>query len=110
MKQLLVVLTLLLSMSVFSNENMSVESAQVNFYPWQTSAVSCYAATRCPNGRVISCRTFGYSYGSMPYHLTNSCSWRVIPGRAIRCQGYVQSRDYYGRMMWAYADIPVRCF
>jgi hypothetical protein len=91
-------------------EMMSVETKSAQMNPWMSSSTSCYAVTRCPNGRVISCQVYGYNYANVPAHLNNSCSWAVWPGRAVRCQGYTQVRDYYGRYMWSYMDIPVSCY
>lgn len=80
-------------------------------YPgWQQSMVSCQARTVCPNGRAIWCQTYGMNWGNIPSYMNNSCQWRVIPGRAVQCNGYVQQRDYYGRLTWAYVNIPVSCY
>jgi hypothetical protein len=125
MKNLMILLGLVFAISSYANEEapgivmepeafeemMSVETNKaVQFIPWQYSTTVCQAATRCMNGRVISCQTYGFNYSMMPGHLTNQCAWAVWPGRAVRCQGYTQVRDFYGRFMWTYVDVPVSCF
>lgn len=89
-------------------QNMSIEEQTANY--WQRSATSCYAYTRCPNGRTIHCRTYGYNYSNVPSHMSNSCSWLVYPGRAVRCQGYSVQTNVYGQSFWGYVDIPVSCY
>lgn len=79
-------------------------------YPWQHSAVTCQAVTRCANGLVARCRTYGYAYANIPAQMRNSCSYYVLPGRGVRCTGYAQVRDFYGRSIWTYVDVPVSCF
>ena len=113
-------LVTLLSLNIFAGTSqgqlMSVENFNAEFnidksavyYPWQSSMKSCYAYTICPNGRRIYCQTYGSTYAGLASR--NSCRFGVLPHRAVRCQGYVQQRDYYGRFMWAWVDIPVRCF
>ena len=121
MKNILLLLSLVFSAQIFALEvegtivdadqfeqNMSVEKSLHNF--WQTSATTCYAVTRCPYGGVASCRVFGFNYAGVPAHLSNFCSWAVWPGRGVRCQGYTQVRDYYGRFIWTWVDVPVSCF
>lgn len=86
-------------------------STEDQAYPvWNTSATSCYAYTFCPNGRRIFCQTYGYNYSRVPNRFSNSCRWMVLPGRAVRCQGYSVQRDIYGRTFWSYIDIPVSCY
>tara|TARA_B100001971_G_C18268046_1_gene596796 strand:+ start:246524 stop:246889 length:366 start_codon:yes stop_codon:yes gene_type:complete len=120
--KLLMGLIALVSLNVFAassqGELMSVENFNSEFnidksavyYPWRTSMTSCHAYTICPNGRRIWCQTYGYAYSGVPSHMNNSCRFGVLPGRAVRCQGYVQQRDIYGRFMWSWVDVPVRCF
>ena len=78
--------------------------------PWQYSNTICQAQTRCRNGMIASCRTVGFAYSGVPARLRNSCTWAVYPGRGVRCQGYAQVRDMYGRFIWSYVDIPVSCY
>lgn len=113
-------LVTLLSLNLFAASHqgklMSVENFNTEFnvdksavyFPWQTSWTSCYAYTICPNGRRISCQTYGSTYAGMASR--NSCRFGVLPHRAVRCQGYVSQRDFYGRVFWSWVDIPVRCF
>jgi len=89
-------------------ELMSSEKSMYN--PWRTSSTVCHAATRCPNGRVAMCKVYGFNYSTIPATMTNSCAWAVWPGRGVRCQGYTQVRDFYGRFIWTYVDVPVSCF
>lgn len=112
MKKVILLLSLVMSFSLFSAEqNMSVEMKSANFYPWQSSATVCAATTRCPNGMVASCRVYGHSWSSIPTGMYNSCTWRVVPGRFVHCQGYQQVYNPLYRMyMWQWVNIPVRCF
>jgi hypothetical protein len=52
---------------------------------------SCSAWTRCWNGVVIGCQTFGYN-----------CTWWTIPGHSVQCTGF----DYWGR----WVNIYYRCY
>ena len=88
------------------NQMMSVESAQM--IPWNYSNSTCQAYTRCANGLVASCQTFGYT--GVPRQFRISCSGAVWPGRGVRWQGYAQVRDFFGRFVWTYVDVPVSCF
>lgn len=109
MKAALILTVFLLTLSTFASEKrMSSEASQ--FYPWQSSSTVCQAATRCMNGRIIACKTFGFNYSNVPSYMANSCRWAVLPGRAVRCQGYTEVRDFYGRFIWTYVDVPVSCF
>ncbi len=90
---------------------MSVETgSEKAIYPWQYSATTCQAYTRCPNGYVARCQTFGYAYSTIPAQMRNTCSYFVLPGRGVRCTGYAQVRDFYGRSIWTYVDVPVSCY
>jgi len=81
-------LALFLGASTFASANDANMSfaEQEAYYP-QT----CQAATRCWNGAVIACRTFGWG-----------CTWFVIPGQSVQCTGY----DGWGR----YVNFYYRCF
>jgi hypothetical protein len=119
MKQLLLLFTFVLSMQSFAFdsmdkaensiklENKMTKSSQIF---WTYSATTCSAATVCPNGRRIYCRTYGYNYSNIPSYMTNSCSWALWPGRGVQCRGYVQKRDFYGNFYWAYVNLPVSCY
>lgn len=120
MKQVLLLLTLLLSFNSFGQEfdgltqdpsqfqdMMSSEMTETN---WSYSSTSCYAYTTCPNGRRIYCQVYGYNYSSVPSRFSNSCSFAVWPGRAVQCKGYAQQSDYYGNYYWSYVNIPVSCY
>ena len=90
MKAIIFLIFCVLSLSLFASDGgfvtdkenfnnlMSVEKTEKSLYPWQYSNTSCYAFTRCPNGRTVSCRTFGFAYSAMPAHLSNSCSFASI--------------------------------
>ncbi len=94
-------------------QRMSLDKAsfdKTTSMPWQYSSTVCQAQTRCRNGMVASCRTVGFAYSGVPASLRNSCTWAVFPGRGVRCQGYAQVRDIYGRFIWSYVDIPVSCY
>lgn len=112
MKKLILLMVFAISFRTFASEqNMSMEVKNMNFYPWRSSVTTCAAATRCTNGRPIACRVFGYAYNSMPGGFYNSCSWRVIPGRMVHCQGYQKIYNPIYRMyMWQWVNIPVRCY
>lgn len=112
MKKIFLLVTLLMSFSVFAGQsNMSMQTKSLTMYPWQSSITACAAATRCPNGRPIACKVFGYAYNTMPGGMHNSCTWRVIPGRMVHCQGYQKIYNPLYRMyMWQWVNIPVRCF
>lgn len=119
MKLLLGLLTLV-SLNVFAASSqgqlMSVENFNSEFnidksavyYPWQSSWATCNAYTICPNGRRIWCQTYSSTYAG--FGNRNACRFGVLPHRAVRCQGYTQQRDYYGRFRWTWVDIPVSCF
>lgn len=96
----------------FETALQNVEKALGYFYPpyWQSSAATCYATTVCPNGRAIHCQTYGYNHSRVPVAMSNSCRFMVLPGRAVRCQGYALQRNYYGQAFWGIVDIPVSCF
>lgn len=112
MKKFILLVTFVMSFSLFASEqNMSMEMKGVNMYPWQTSTTVCAASTRCPNGMIASCKVFGYAYNTMPGGMYNSCTWRVVPGRFVHCQGYQQVYNPLYRMyMWQWVNVPVRCF
>lgn len=80
-------------------------------YPiWRTGHTVCQAQTRCPNGQIAYCKTFA-SVSQQGLGASNGvCRWMVVPGRAVRCQGYALQRDFYGRSYYAYVDIPVACY
>jgi len=80
-------------------------------YPiWYTGRSVCQAQTRCPNGQIAYCKTFASASQAAYGASTGVCRWMVIPGRAVRCQGYALKRDFYGRSFYAYVDVPVSCF
>jgi len=119
--RILMSLMLVLCTQVFAVENgqiMSVEEfnteynldKSASYFPWASSRTTCYAHTVCPNGRRIWCTTYGASYSRVPHQYTNSCRFGVLPGRAVRCQGYVAQRDFYGNVRWGWVDIPVSCY
>lgn len=88
--------------------SMASQESKAYFTPgaWMSSYSSCYAYTYCPNGRFISCQSYAYSsaYG------VNTCRYRVIPGRAVHCQGYASQYDGWGGHYWRFVNIPVSCF
>lgn len=123
MKTILVLLGLMLSLASFANSEpqvvdiqdfekmMSIETGSDKaMFPWQSSTTTCQAYTRCPNGLVASCKTFGYAYSNIPAQMRNTCTYYVLPGRGVRCTGYAQVRDFYGRFIWTYVDVPVSCY
>lgn len=93
-------------MDEYSNKVAGLDA--VNY--WQSSSTSCSAGTICPNGRRIWCQTFGYNYSNVPSSMRNSCSWMVIPGRAVSCRGYSQQVDGWGRYFWSYVNVGDRCY
>lgn len=114
-------LLIILSTHLYANSNgQLMSSEQFNFeynldksavyFPWINSMTTCSAYTFCPNGKKIWCTTFGASHVNVPAHLTNNCRSGVILGQAVRCQGYIAQRDFYGRTFWGFVDIPVSCF
>lgn len=67
--------------------------------PMQSMTV-CEARTVCANnGAVIWCRVWG---GAAGY---SACSWRVWPGRAVQCRGYVR-----GPQGWMWQVYAYRCY
>jgi hypothetical protein len=123
MKSILVLMGLMLSLVSIADSSpqvvdiqefdkmMSIESSDDKaMYPWMYSATTCYAQTRCANGRIARCQTYGYAYSNIPAQMRNTCSYFVLPGRGVRCTGYAQVRDFYGRSIWTYVDVPVSCF
>lgn len=92
MKNVLIVLSLAFSASVFSQEMSSSER--------------CYAYTVCPNGGVVSCEVYGSEYvntlgGGVQ---ESSCSWSVAPYQAVRCSGWQAQQDAWGNMYWEWMD------
>ena len=125
MKSLLILLCISFSASSFAGifpNYFNHQRGYVNTYPrytpfyqnytpmWNYNATSCSAYTVCPNGRVITCNTYGLNYGNVPSFYSNQCRAYAIPGRLVHCQGYVQQRDYYGRFVWGMANFQNTCF
>lgn len=67
--------------------------------PMQSMTV-CYARTICANtGAPIYCRVWG---GAPGY---SACTWRVWPGRAVECRGYIR-----GPNGWMWQRYFFRCY
>lgn len=116
MNKFILLLVFIISVDLFATtknktiENKTIEN-NLNLFPWQSSTTVCAASTRCPNGRIISCKVFGSQYHLLPGHMYNSCSWIVYPGQAVACRGYQQVYNPIYRMtMWQWINIPIRCF
>ncbi len=77
--------------------------------PWASSYHVCHATTVCPNGMPIFCQVYGAQAMGGFGSYANACRWFVIPGRAVRCQGYVQQMGPMG-LFWTWVDYPVACF
>lgn len=101
MKSLLTVLVLGFSLSSF---------AQVVNTGWVYHPSKCVAQTQCPNGQVITCSTVGFNYGNAPRNINNMCRSRVIPGRFIQCQGYADTINALGQLVFVPANYPVSCY
>ena len=97
----------LLIMLLFSTSAM----AQVANINWVYHPSKCVAQTRCPDGRVISCATVGFSYGrGVAPVARNMCATRVIPGNFVRCVGYADQPNVYDGITFVPADYRVSCY
>lgn len=106
MKLLLSLMTLLICSSSYAHFFPNHQWPNAS---WQYSAQSCYAYTQCPDGRMISCNTYGLNYSNVPSYMSNQCRAFAVPGRFVQCQGYVQQSDRWGNFRWISANIPVSC-
>lgn len=101
MKKLLLIVSLLLTSSVF---------AQVVNTNWVYNSNVCRAKTVCPDGRVIWCQAVGFNYGNAPRVPNNLCRSRVVPGSFVHCQGFSDQVDNFGRLVFVPVNLPVSCF
>jgi hypothetical protein len=83
-----------------------------------TSYSSCYAYTDCyrtdPWGRSvytgrIYCKVYGSSYVYGSGNTSSACSWYTVPYQSVKCSGFTQSTDRFGRRVWGWQDYSFSC-
>lgn len=82
------------------------------------SSTVCKAYTQCfardawgntvPNG-YIACEVYGAAYTNYAGGNTSQCNWGVQPYTAVSCNGFVQTRDVYGNVVWGWQSYNFRC-
>lgn len=91
-----------------STEEFSALAEQEESFYGNASYLICQAQTVCPNGMPIYCLVYGSQMIS-PAAGLQACQWWVLPGRAVRCAGFVQQAGPMGAF-WAWVDVPVSCY